>query len=150
MATKNSHDHHYCHHHLSETQREQREQQEQEQQEEEGQQLQKEQQPMQLRQRTKNPHHSSSPHAAQGPDSRVSDTHRPLNDVRRLSQELTAPSSPTTEHCAADAKRAMSHTKAWRPVMRRQSWDKEEHKHTLQMTGIIREVKTGFGFSEKG
>lgn len=65
-----------------------------------------------------------------------------------LSQDLMSPVSPTTEHSAADAQRAMEHTQAWKPKLdRRQSWDDQEHKRELQM-GRIADVKTGPGFTE--
>lgn len=66
-----------------------------------------------------------------------------------LTRQLTSPVSPTTPHTATDAQRGMSHVGAWQPRLdRRQSWDKEEHKHAMQMSGV-RDVKTGPGFSER-
>ncbi|KAH7324711.1 hypothetical protein B0I35DRAFT_475937 [Stachybotrys elegans] len=50
----------------------------------------------------------------------------------------------------AAASRAMNHTNSWKPSFgRRQSWNKEDQKHALQMTGIDN-VKTGPGFTERG
>lgn len=70
-------------------------------------------------------------------------------DASDLSTDLTSPVSPTTPHQTADAKRAMSATAAWKPALdRRQSWDNQEYKHKLQMTGIS-DVKTGPGFTER-
>ncbi|KEY69945.1 hypothetical protein S7711_06477 [Stachybotrys chartarum IBT 7711] len=47
------------------------------------------------------------------------------------------------------ADRAMSHTNEWKPSFeRRQSWNKEDQKRALQMTGIDR-IKTGPGFTER-
>jgi hypothetical protein len=66
-----------------------------------------------------------------------------------LAQELTSQTSPTTPHSATDAQRGMSHVDAWKPQFnRRQSWNKEEHKHALQMSRVG-DVKTGPGFSER-
>jgi len=54
-------------------------------------------------------------------------------------------SSPTK---AADAKRAMSATAAWKPALdRRQSWDAQEHRREMMMTRIS-DVQAGPGFSE--
>jgi hypothetical protein len=54
--------------------------------------------------------------------------------------------SPTR---AADAKRAMSAAAAWKPAMdRRPSWDKQDYKRAMQMTGI-EDVQSGPGFSER-
>jgi hypothetical protein len=48
------------------------------------------------------------------------------------------------------AARALDGANAWKPSFeRRQSWNKEDQKRALQMTGIDN-VKTGPGFSEKG
>lgn len=42
----------------------------------------------------------------------------------------------------------MRSTSAWKPSLdRRQSWNKEDQKRALQMTGVSN-VKTGPGFSE--
>ena len=69
--------------------------------------------------------------------------------VASLTQELTSPPSATTPHTATDAKRGMSHVEEWKPSFeRRQSWDKEEHKHAMQMSRV-QDVKTGPGFSER-
>jgi hypothetical protein len=47
------------------------------------------------------------------------------------------------------ASRAMSHTNDWKPsFQRKQSWNKEDQKRALQMTGID-SVKTGPGFTER-
>ena len=49
----------------------------------------------------------------------------------------------------AGAARAMDSTNSWKPSFeRRQSWNKEDQKRALQMTGIDN-VKTGPGFSER-
>lgn len=54
-------------------------------------------------------------------------------DTIGLTQDLTASTSPTSPHGAADAKRAMSSTDDWKPVLdRRQSWSSQEYKHELQ------------------
>jgi hypothetical protein len=67
-----------------------------------------------------------------------------------LTQDLTSPSGPTSPHAEADAQRAISHVGSWKPQFdRRQSWDKEEHKHALQMSRVG-DVETGPGFSERG
>jgi len=66
-----------------------------------------------------------------------------------LEESLASPVEPTSARAAADAKRAMSVTDAWKPALdRRQSWDNQEYKRELQMSSID-EVKTGPGFSEK-
>lgn len=47
-----------------------------------------------------------------------------------------------------DSDRGMRNTSSWKPRFgRRQSWDKEEQKHALQMTGL-QDVKACPGFSE--
>ncbi|KAI9152151.1 hypothetical protein HJFPF1_09376 [Paramyrothecium foliicola] len=49
----------------------------------------------------------------------------------------------------AGASRAIDSTNSWKPSFeRRQSWNKEDQKRALQMTGID-SVKTGPGFSER-
>jgi len=66
-----------------------------------------------------------------------------------LTQDLTSPASPTTQHSAADAQRGMSRVESWTPQFnRRQSWSKEEQKHALQMSRV-EDVKTGPGFTER-
>ncbi|KAK1768151.1 hypothetical protein QBC33DRAFT_558316 [Phialemonium atrogriseum] len=56
-----------------------------------------------------------------------------------------------TPHSAADAERAMSSTAAWKPSPnRRQSWDKEELKHDLQMSRVGNVGAGQPGFTEKG
>ncbi|KAL8377418.1 hypothetical protein RB595_008207 [Gaeumannomyces hyphopodioides] len=75
-----------------------------------------------------------------------------------LEEALVSPTT-TAEHrrdslsSAADgegAERARTATKAWVPAMnRRQSWNREEQKHSLHMSSIA-DVKTGPGFSERG
>lgn len=48
----------------------------------------------------------------------------------------------------SDSDRGMRNTSAWKPRFdRRQSWNKEDQKHDLQMTGL-QDVKSGPGFSE--
>jgi hypothetical protein len=57
---------------------------------------------------------------------------------------------PASPHAQADAAKVMSHTNEWTPQFnRRQSWNKEDQKRELQMSGI-EGVKTGPGFSERG
>lgn len=74
----------------------------------------------------------------------------PLIDTAGISQNLTASTSPTTPHSAADAARAMSSTDAWQPRLdRRQSWDSQEYKHSLQKTiistnGAAEKPESGF------
>jgi len=77
----------------------------------------------------------------------------PLIDTAGISQNLTAATSPTTPHTAADAARAMSSTDAWQPRLdRRQSWDSQEYKHALQKTIIGTSGAAGkpeSGFTER-
>lgn len=66
-----------------------------------------------------------------------------------LDKVLTGAASPTTAHSAQDAQRAMSRTDSWKPAFnRRQSWNKEEHKHAQHIPQIDA-VKEGPGFSER-
>lgn len=66
-----------------------------------------------------------------------------------LDKVLTGPASPTTEHSAQEAQRAMSRTDSWKPAFnRRQSWNQEEHKHAQHMSKIDA-VKEEPGFSER-
>jgi hypothetical protein len=47
------------------------------------------------------------------------------------------------------AKRAMTHTGAWKPALdRRQSWDAQEYKHEVQKRECEREERLKAGFSE--
>ncbi|KAB5545910.1 hypothetical protein GE09DRAFT_222922 [Coniochaeta sp. 2T2.1] len=83
------------------------------------------------------------------PSSQSSSQHQ-QQQTADLAEQLTSPVSPTTPHTATDAQRGMSHVGEWKPEFnRRQSWSKEEHKHALQMGGVMRDVKTGPGFSER-
>lgn len=76
-------------------------------------------------------------------------SHIATSKAPSLTQQLTSPVSPATPHSATDAQRGMSHVDAWKPLFnRRQSWNKEEHKHALQMSRVG-DVKTGPGFSER-
>ncbi|KAM4058857.1 hypothetical protein HRG_008260 [Hirsutella rhossiliensis] len=60
-----------------------------------------------------------------------------------------AAATTTTTHAQADAARAIDHTNAWKPSLdRRQSWNKEDQKHVLQMSGMA-VGNTGPGFTEK-
>lgn len=69
--------------------------------------------------------------------------------TKDLDAALASPTSPTTPHSAADAKRGMSTCSAWKPSLdRRQSWNSQEYKHKMQMTGLG-ETKPGAGFSEQ-
>jgi hypothetical protein len=56
----------------------------------------------------------------------------------------------TSEEMAeTPTQRAMNRTNSWKPNFeRRQSWNKEDQKRALQMTGID-DVKSGSGFSER-
>ncbi|KAF7549705.1 hypothetical protein G7Z17_g6204 [Cylindrodendrum hubeiense] len=66
----------------------------------------------------------------------------------------SSPASPSSgrrmsAHAEADAARAMRRTNSWTPVyQRRQSWNKEDQKHAMQMA-TIDAVKTGPGFTER-
>jgi hypothetical protein len=64
----------------------------------------------------------------------------------------TAASAATTAEGRTDAgaaRAAVERTNSWKPSFeRRQSWNKEDQKRALQMTGID-SVQTGPGFSEK-
>ncbi|KAL2203416.1 hypothetical protein CC79DRAFT_1373560 [Sarocladium strictum] len=47
-----------------------------------------------------------------------------------------------------DSDRGMQHCSSWKPRFdRRQSWDQQDQKHALQMTGL-QNVKEGPGFTE--
>ncbi|ROT43032.1 hypothetical protein SODALDRAFT_355224 [Sodiomyces alkalinus F11] len=62
----------------------------------------------------------------------------------------TPPHQYRSAHAAADAARAMDHTNSWTPSFaRRQSWNKEDMKHHVQMGGIQESVRTGPGFTEE-
>lgn len=67
-----------------------------------------------------------------------------------LESELASPVlDPNTPRAAADAKRAMTATDAWKPVLdRKQSWSNQEYKHEMQM-GDLDDVKAGPGFTER-
>ncbi|KAK2616908.1 hypothetical protein QQS21_000286 [Conoideocrella luteorostrata] len=55
--------------------------------------------------------------------------------------------TPATSSHSQD--RPLAATNAWKPSFdRRQSWSKEDQKHTLQMSAV-EGVKTGPGFTEK-
>ncbi|KAB5577956.1 hypothetical protein GE09DRAFT_1214170 [Coniochaeta sp. 2T2.1] len=70
----------------------------------------------------------------------TSSSQSPQQQTADLAEELTSPVSPTTPHTAVDAQRGMSHVGEWKPEFnRRQSWSKEEHKHALQMGGVMRD-----------
>lgn len=75
-------------------------------------------------------------------------------DTVGLTQDLTAPTGPTSPHCAADAARAMHRVESWQPRLdRRQSWDSQEYKHMQQsamQTQLEGENKPGSGFTERG
>ncbi len=69
-------------------------------------------------------------------------------DLADLSADLMRPTSSSSS-TAAGAQRAMSSTEAWKPSFgRRQSWNKEEQKHELQMSkvGNLQECP---GFTER-
>jgi hypothetical protein len=69
--------------------------------------------------------------------------------------DASATSTQAEANINADgaARRAMSNTNNWKPVLdRRQSWSKEEYKHQMQMGGIAEahqgKVGQGQGFTE--
>jgi len=69
-------------------------------------------------------------------------------DLTDLSADLMRPTSQG-HSTAAGAERAMSSTAAWKPSFaRRQSWNKEEQKHELQMAKVG-SVQEGPGFTER-
>lgn len=78
-----------------------------------------------------------------------SSTHGP-NETSSAALPLhDASSRPATTHVQADAARAIDHTNAWKPALdRRQSWNKEDQKHALQMSAVAG-ANTGPGFTEK-
>ncbi|KAK4207899.1 hypothetical protein QBC37DRAFT_379629 [Rhypophila decipiens] len=68
---------------------------------------------------------------------------------RDLTKDLTSPTSPSTEHSAADAQRAMESTGAWQPSFtRRQSWSQQEYKHVIQMSKVNHD-QPDMGFTER-
>ncbi|KAM7183857.1 hypothetical protein V8F20_012462 [Naviculisporaceae sp. PSN 640] len=69
---------------------------------------------------------------------------------RDLSKDLmTSPTSPSSEHRASDAQRAMSSMDAWKPSFnRRQSWSQQEYKHHIQMSKVGHDQPDS-GFTER-
>ncbi|KAK7750835.1 hypothetical protein SLS62_007234 [Diatrype stigma] len=64
----------------------------------------------------------------------------------------TTPAAATSPHLEQDAARAMSRTNSWKPAsgsfQRRPSYDMEDRKRDLQMTGVSA-VQEEPGFSER-
>ncbi|KAL8342853.1 hypothetical protein RB598_004286 [Gaeumannomyces tritici] len=92
------------------------------------------------------------------PKARRQSTAEALAASADLEEALVSPTTGTTaeHHRRRDsldgeaAERARTAAEAWKPAMdRRQSWNREEQKHSLQMSSIA-DVKTGPGFSERG
>lgn len=72
----------------------------------------------------------------------------PTTATTATSATATFPHQYRSAHAATEAARAMEHTNSWKPShARRQSWNKEDMKHHVQMGGI-HEVRTGPGFTE--
>ncbi|KAK6828467.1 hypothetical protein PG990_010463 [Apiospora arundinis] len=64
-------------------------------------------------------------------------------------QPITIPAPAASPQLEKDAARAMKSADSWKPSLARtQSFNKEEQKRDLQMTGLG-SVKSGPGFSEK-
>lgn len=95
---------------------------------------------------THNPNNPPSPTALQN-------VRHPPSPILPFSQSLTDSVARRQSHAEADAARAMDHTNSWTPTTasftRRQSWKREDQKHELHMTGVLADVKTGQGFTER-
>ena len=83
----------------------------------------------------------------------MSSTSQPQGNISQvdtdLSRNLMSAASPASPRGTAEAERAMGSAAAWKPALdRRQSWNRQEHKHELQMSKVG-DVKEGPGFSER-
>jgi len=71
-------------------------------------------------------------------------------DTSNLYSHIFPPPGPTSPQLEKDAARAISHTDSWKPALaRRVSYQKEDHKHELQMRASgVGASKVSPGFTE--